>query len=87
VFINTNKIHDFRISSESSSLDRLLPHVDGGLFCLVRLAMVRASEIHSGSPALVNCHGLSSDKSTTIAMEEIAQGKIGFLNKSVVKKY
>ena len=48
----------------------------GNEFRLVRIAMLRALEIDSGSPPLIE-HA-SSDKSTTIALEEIAQGKILF---------
>lgn len=36
--------------------------------------MLRAMEIHAGSPALVKHKAL--DKETTIALQEIAEGKI-----------
>ncbi|MDE2027614.1 MAG: DNA-directed RNA polymerase subunit omega [Candidatus Omnitrophica bacterium] len=63
------------------SLDQLLSKTQGGVFSLVCMAMARSREIHSGSPSLIDCRHLSSDKSTTIALEEIAQGKIGFIDK------
>lgn len=56
----------------------------GGIFSLVRLAMIRALELASGKPSLIN-HA-SSDKVTTIALEEIAQGKIIFMNKELHQK-
>ncbi|MDE1920061.1 MAG: DNA-directed RNA polymerase subunit omega [Candidatus Omnitrophica bacterium] len=63
------------------SLDQLLSQTQGGVFSLVCIAMIRAREIHSGSPSLIDRRHSSSDKSTTIALEEIAQGKIGFIDK------
>ncbi len=56
------------------SLDKLLPHVGGSVFCLARVAMLRALEINSGKPILVDSHPL--DKATTIALKEISQGKV-----------
>lgn len=47
----------------------------GGVFALARVAMIRALEIHFGSPPLIE-HAVS-DKETTIALNEIAQGRIG----------
>jgi DNA-directed RNA polymerase omega subunit len=47
----------------------------GGVFGLARVAMLRAIEIHFGSPPLIE-HA-ASDKETTIALNEIAQGRIG----------
>ena len=57
------------------SLDQLVPKVGGGVFGLARVAMLRAIEIHFGSPPLID--HLSTDKETTIALNEIAQGRIG----------
>lgn len=54
----------------------MLPATDGSVFRLTRLAMTRAVEIHLGSPALVE--HLANEKPTTIALREIAEGKIGF---------
>ena len=53
--------------------------VGGGMFCLIRVAMLRAMEIHAGKPPLVDHHHL--DKATTIALKEIAQGKVVYKNK------
>ncbi|MCA9402241.1 MAG: DNA-directed RNA polymerase subunit omega [Candidatus Omnitrophica bacterium] len=57
------------------SLEDLLPRVGLRQYLLIRLAMVRALEIHHGSPPLVPHH--SAEKATTIALREIAQGRVG----------
>lgn len=44
------------------------------MFSLTRMAMLRAVEIHLGSPALIE-HP-SSEKETTIALDEISQGRV-----------
>ena len=63
------------------SLDQLLYMSGGGVFQLTRLAMVRALEIHFGGPVLIE--HVSTDKPTTIALTEIAYGRIGpKINKS-----
>jgi len=59
---------------EILSLDRLVPSAGGSVFLLARLAMLRALEIDSGSRPLID--HLPLDKSTTIALKEIAMGKI-----------
>ncbi|MBP9854932.1 MAG: DNA-directed RNA polymerase subunit omega [Candidatus Omnitrophica bacterium] len=46
----------------------------GSVFRLTRLAMNRALELASGMPALIKHH--PSANLTTIALEEIAQGKV-----------
>ena len=46
------------------------------MFGLTRVAMLRALEIHTGSPPLVTFS--PSEKATTIALREIALGKIGY---------
>ena len=56
--------------------EELLPQTGGGIFRLVRIATLRALELASGKPPLI--HNASSGKVTTIALEEIAQGKIIF---------
>lgn len=56
------------------SLDKLVPKAGGNVFCLTRMAMLRALEIHAGSPPLVKFS--PSEKETTIALREIAEGKI-----------
>lgn len=62
------------------SLDQLLSKTEGGIFSLARIAMVRALEIHFGSPPLIKY--ISSDKATTIALKEIGQGKVALKNKT-----
>ncbi|MCA9403075.1 MAG: DNA-directed RNA polymerase subunit omega [Candidatus Omnitrophica bacterium] len=56
------------------TLEDLLPQVGSCQYRLVRLAMVRALEIHHGSPPLVAFH--PTEKATTIALREIAHGRI-----------
>jgi DNA-directed RNA polymerase subunit K/omega len=56
------------------SLDRLLPNAGGSIFCLARIAMQRSTEIYDGSPPLID--HLPLDKSTTIALKEIAAGRV-----------
>lgn len=55
-------------------LDQLLPFVGNSVFCLARVAMVRALEINCGKPPLVDFDPL--DKATTIALKEISHGKV-----------
>ena len=52
----------------------LLSKLGGNLFQLVRVAANRALELDAGKPALVPF--LASEKVTTIALREIAQGKV-----------
>ena len=52
----------------------LLSKVGGNVFQLVRIAANRALELDSGKPSLIS--NFSSDKVTTIALEEIVQGKV-----------
>ena len=61
---------------EALSLDQLLPNAGDSVFRLTRMAMLRALEIHGGKPPLVEFS--LTDKPTTIALREIAQGKIVF---------
>ncbi len=56
------------------SLDELLQSTDGSIFSLARVAMLRATEIYDGSAPLVD--HLPLDKPTTIALREIAAGKV-----------
>lgn len=56
------------------SLDLLLSKAGGSVFCLARMAMLRALEINWGSRPLVD-HD-PSEKETTIALREIAQGEV-----------
>jgi DNA-directed RNA polymerase omega subunit len=64
-----------------ASLEQLLPKMGGNVFCLVRLAMIRARELNGGSASLLTSQYLSSDKPTIIALEEMARGKIGYTRK------
>ncbi len=55
------------------SIENLLPRAGGSVYKLVRMAANRALEISEGKPALVKA---GTDKPTTIALEEILQGKV-----------
>lgn len=59
---------------EHRTIDELLPHSGGSVYRLVRMAANRATELSDGKPCLIQRP--SSDKFTTIALEEITQGKI-----------
>lgn len=52
----------------------LLKKSGGGQFALVRVAMLRAKELDSGRPSLIE--NFSSNKIVTIVFEEIIQGKV-----------
>lgn len=60
------------------TLEQLLPMAGSSVYRLVRVAMVRALEINHGSPPLVKFK--STEKATTIALREIAMGKVGIKN-------
>ncbi len=55
-------------------LENLLLRSGGSVYRLTRMAAKRALEISEGKPPLINKP--VSDKATTIALEEILQGKI-----------
>ena len=59
-------------------LATMLPYADDNIFCLVRLAMIRAMAIHEGSKPMIDTDPL--DKATSIALQEIAQGKVSYKN-------
>ncbi len=59
---------------EARSIEVLLPRSGGSVYRLVRMAAVRATELLDGKPSLLR--KILSDKVTTIALEEILQGKI-----------
>ncbi|HBO96590.1 MAG TPA: DNA-directed RNA polymerase subunit omega [Candidatus Omnitrophica bacterium] len=59
---------------EQRSIEELLPHSGGSVYRLVRMAANRATELSDGKPCLIQKP--ASDKFTTIALEEITQGKI-----------
>jgi DNA-directed RNA polymerase omega subunit len=73
--ITNNQNPNTKKRTETYSLDHLVHMAGGGVFGLARVAMLRAIEIHFGSPPLIE-HA-ASDKETTIALNEIAQGRIG----------
>lgn len=56
------------------SLEQLLPRAGGSVYRLSRMAAVRALELAEGRPSLIG--KINTDKSTTIALEEIRQGKV-----------
>ncbi len=56
------------------SIEELLPKAGWSIYNLVRMASIRALELADGKPCLLESP--PSDKITTIALEEIAQGKI-----------
>ncbi|MGE0269450.1 MAG: DNA-directed RNA polymerase subunit omega [Candidatus Omnitrophota bacterium] len=63
----------------------MLEKSGGSIFRLTRMAMVRALELASGSPALVQ--HTPTRNLTSIALEEIAQGKVQFdENSRIIKK-
>ena len=63
---------------EHHPIDELLPRAGGSVYKLVRMAANRALELADGKPALIA--KIKTDKLTTIALEEIAQGKIECVN-------
>ena len=79
--IRENKGKDVKKSINVLCTEELLSKVGGGVFGLVRIAMARALELASGKPPLID--NASSDKVTTIALEEIAQGKIILMKKAL----
>ena len=55
-------------------IENLLPKAGDSIYRLVRMASKRALELSEGKPMLVE--GVPVDKFTTIALEEINQGKV-----------
>ena len=55
-------------------LEELLPKAGGSIYKLVKLAANRAMELAEGKPKLIPSP--SSDKVTTIALEEIMNSKV-----------
>ena len=55
-------------------MEKLLPRASNSVYKLVRLAANRAIELAEGKPKLIRNN--TSDKATTIALEEILQGKV-----------
>ena len=56
------------------SIEDLLSKADGSVYKLVRMASNRATELAEGKPRLIEKS--ASDKETSIALEEILQGKV-----------
>ena len=72
---------------EYDPIEKLLPRAGGSVYRLVRMAANRALEIAEGKPRLVDRP--SSEKATTIALEEILLGRVqysGNPKKTEVKK-
>jgi DNA-directed RNA polymerase omega subunit len=55
-------------------LENLLPKSGGSVYKLIRLASKRASELADNKPNLIDAP--LSQKLTTVALREIAQGKV-----------
>jgi DNA-directed RNA polymerase omega subunit len=55
-------------------LEKLLPHAGFSIYRLVLMAARRATELADGAPKLIDFP--SSPKATTIALDEIAAGKV-----------
>jgi DNA-directed RNA polymerase omega subunit len=64
------------------TIEELLRYADGSIYKLVRMASKRAVELAEGKPALVERP--SSDKETTIALNEILKGKV--VSKTIAEK-
>lgn len=58
----------------ANTIENLLPSSGHSVYRLIRMASNRALEISDGKPYLIKNPG--SDKATSIALEEIAQGKV-----------
>ena len=55
-------------------LEKLLPRAGNSIYRLVLMASKRATELADGMPRLIDFP--SSEKTTSIALDEIAQGKV-----------
>ena len=64
-------------------IEKLLPRAGWSIFRLVRMAARRALELSEGQPPLIK--NLTTDKETSIALEEIALGRIVYVNGSAGK--
>ena len=62
------------------AIDDILDRANGSIYQLVNLASLRALELAEGAPKLIESNAI---KPTTLALEEIAAGKI---NCTVAKK-
>ncbi len=59
---------------KAQMIENLLPSAGNSVYRLIRMAANRALEISDGKPCLIKSP--SSDKATTMALEEIIQGKV-----------
>ena len=84
VIENHQSLSNAAKKTDALTLDQLLSKTGGSIFSLVRLTMARALEIQDGKPPMVKYH--DSDKATTIAMEEIRQGKLSCTPQGVFVK-
>jgi len=64
-------------------LEKLLRSKDASLFKLILTAAARANELAQGAQPLIRT---SSKKVSTIALEEIASGKVSYKEKKVAAK-
>lgn len=67
-----------------SSFDKMLTSSGGNVFRLARIAMLRAVEINMGSPSLVERS--PQEKESTLAMREMAEGRLTAEEKFLDKK-
>jgi len=67
------------------AVEKLLGKADNSIYKLVALAAKRAQEISAGKPILLET--TKSDKPTTIALEEIAAGKVHLENREEHHKH
>jgi DNA-directed RNA polymerase omega subunit len=79
VIIKEEKVKKYAPKIPVLCLEDLLNQIGGNVFQLVRIAANRALEIDAGKPLLIG--NPTSDKVTTIALEEIVQGKVAYKNK------
>ena len=59
---------------EGFTMEKLLSKTNGSIFKLCNLASLRAMELNSGAKKLIEAH--PSEKVTTTAIKEIAEGKV-----------
>lgn len=59
----------------NDSVENLLPKAGYSIYRLVRMAAMRSLELASGKPSMIEQN--FSNKLTTVALQEILQGKIG----------
>ena len=64
-------------------IEELLPKSGYSVYRLVRMAAIRALELADGKPQLIKTS--STDKLTSIALEEIYQGKIETIGAAKVR--